>query len=125
MKIGNSKALLKDLPFGDVLADTVITHQNHGYCIEKEDGRTLIFSDAENDIMTLIWDNDRWMKDVVVSPTEWNITPKSITISFNDPLNIKDIEQIKSGIQRVLSEQYTTTTTAMGWTELTKIDWRY
>ncbi len=122
----NAKVLLKDVPFENMKKGDVITFYNGSYI--KERGTTwydgnmsgssdgmLVFGKAESSIINIMWDLEEWFSSTNISPIKYTRSNKSITLSFDNPLDLSDIEAIAMGIRKTLREHYKNTAIAMGW----------
>ena len=123
-----AKILLKDLPFRNLKAGDVFTEFNGDLVIKNmgpwydgeigygSDGMTT-FNKEEMRLLRMIWDNKEWFEDVKLSPVRWDRNGKSITLSFDKPIDLDDIGRLASGIERTLREHYKDTVKKMGWSD--------
>jgi len=122
-----AKVLQKDLPFGNLKKGTVITLQdstftiNHGTIwhggdifLGAHNGITM-FNDSYVSLLKEIWDNENWFMPVKLSKIKYKRTNQSITLYFDSPLDLSDVETLAKGIKRTLEKHYKETVTGMGW----------
>lgn len=104
------KRLLKDLPFADLNAGTVIYRVNSGYQIShgetfytsggsSHNGVTIL-DKKEKEIIDEIFDNPDWFVEAKLE--ELKIVPKreSITLKFS-PMDIDDVIDLAKGIKHI------------------------
>ena len=105
------KRLLKDLPFGGLNKNTVLTKGNGGYYIERGDtiynggggshnGWTT-FDGKECDIINMIWDNTDWFVEANINHLEIKATTTGIIIGF-DAVDMGQAQLFAKGLQQCL-----------------------
>lgn len=104
------KRLLKDLPFADLNAGTVLYKVNSDYQISRgetfygtggsSDNGIIVLDKNEKEIVDEIFDKADWFSDAVLEDVK--IVPKnnSITISFL-PMDIDDVIKLAKGIRHI------------------------
>ena len=124
-----AKILKKDLPFSGLKAgiviskfnsDFIINHGEHWYDGKigggSHNGHT-VFDKTTTDFLEIIWNNNDWFEKVKITPIKWSRNNKSVTLSFEKPLDLYDIERFAKGLYKTLNDHYKNTVKKMGWTD--------
>jgi len=123
-----AKILQKDLPFDRLTKGTVVSMYNQEFIIECGetwyDGKLhgssngiRTFEKEAQDLLKVIWNNEEWFKPVELKVAKYKRTSNSITIYFDSPADLEDIELLAKGIAKTLRDNYKKTVETMGWTD--------
>lgn len=111
----NKRRLLKDLPFDHCIKGTVIykASRGHGgnYSISNkttfyETGGSSsnglwAFEKNQEEIIDLIWDNEKWFEDADLKHIDFITTPTSVTLRFSS-IDIEEAEELTKGLIHIL-----------------------
>ena len=109
------KRLLKDLPFGHLNKNSVLTKNGCGYFIDNgvvlytqgggaDNGKT-VFEKEEEDIIDMIWDNPDWFIDAEIKNIVIKAGTQSIEIIF-DAVDLGQAQLFARGINHCLKSHY-------------------
>ena len=122
-----AKILQKDLPFGNLKKGNMITFQNDVFKINSGNSwyggdifannrkRIAVFNSNYVSLLKEIWDDENWFIPVKLSKIKYKGNNQSISLYFDSPLDLSDIETLAKGIKRTLEKHYKETVTGMGW----------
>lgn len=112
MKKSNEKRLLKDLPFENLKAGTVIIKRNSGYEVPSfptyydrggsSGGSTqCIYVGSEKDIIDTVWDNEAWFEEATLEHIDIVLGRSEIKLCFK-PLSAEKANDLAQGIAQIL-----------------------
>jgi hypothetical protein len=105
------KRLLKDLPFENLVAGTVLYRVNGSYQIDSfkryyesggsSSGPTNVMDKSEKEVIDVIWDNEDWFESAELKHVDIVLSMDSVTLRFKT-MSADDVESFAKGIQRIL-----------------------
>lgn len=112
METSNEKRLLKDLPFENLKAGTVIIKRNSGYEIpsfptyydvggSSSNGTQCIYNGSEKDIINTVWDNEDWFEEATLEHIDIVLGRSEIKLRFK-PLSADKANDLAHGIAEIL-----------------------